>query len=86
MKKSRAEWETEVERQSLSGLSQAAYAKREGLNLSTFQYWRQKLKREESARSSKGAFVEVPMLMNKVGRSEIELELPHGIVLRVKGE
>ena len=83
MKKNRAEWEAEIERQHLSGLSQTAYAKREGLNLATFQYWRQKLRKESSVG---GAFVEVlspPSSTSVV--SEIELELPHGIVLRMRG-
>lgn len=85
MKKSRAEWESEIERQAVSGLSQAAYARREGLNLSTFQYWRRKLKKEEAPSRSIGGFIDV-FPSSVVGSGEIELELPHGIVLRVKGQ
>lgn len=84
MKKSRAEWEAEIERQESSGLSQTMYAKREGLNVSTLQYWRKKLKSEKSSGGGDG-FVDV-FSSYGAARSEIELQLPHGIVLRVKGQ
>lgn len=85
MKKSSAEWESEIERQEASGLSQAAYTNREGLSLSTFQYWRKKLKKKEAPSRSTGGFIDV-FSSSVIGSSEIELELPHGIVLRVKGQ
>jgi len=82
MKKSRAEWESIVEAQAMSGLSQSAYSEREGVSLSSFQYWRGKLLKEKQAEPG---FVEVPSLKELSRRGEIELELPHGIVLRLRG-
>jgi transposase-like protein len=82
MKKSRAEWRAMVEEQSESGLSQSAYSEREGVSLSSLRYWRGKFQRELEG---KAAFIEVPPLEEASGKREIELELPHGIVLRLRG-
>ncbi|MCB0335140.1 MAG: hypothetical protein KDD62_02510 [Bdellovibrionales bacterium] len=62
-----------------SGETQANFCKRHGVSVATFQYWRQKLKKPES-------FIELmPAVSEQRSGGEIELELPHGITLRIRG-
>jgi transposase-like protein len=73
------EWRRLIRNWEESGVNQADYCKRQGVALSTFQHWRKKLQN-----SSEGSFLElVPAVSEQ--EHEIELELPHGIILRVKG-
>jgi putative component of toxin-antitoxin plasmid stabilization module len=43
-KRSTREWMTLIERQARSGLSQAAFCRSEAVPLSTFQYWKRRLR------------------------------------------
>lgn len=78
----KSEWEQIIKEWEASGVSQPQFCISRGVALSTLQYWRKKLKRESQAN-----FVELvptPLASNESNK-EIELVLPHGIVLRVKG-
>lgn len=57
MRRRRAEWRRLVDEQRESGESQAGFARRRGLSVSTLRYWVQAFRRE--AAESEGAFVEV---------------------------
>jgi hypothetical protein len=79
----RSEWRSLISKWEQSGKSQEEFCRAESLAISTFQNWRKKLKDSSGER-----FLEVfPADSKKRSEvvSEIELELPHGIVLRVKG-
>jgi len=51
-------WQQQMIGWSKSGLSQKTYCSQEGLTLSTFSYWRKRLK---SSRSSCGKLIKVPL-------------------------
>jgi transposase-like protein len=61
-----------------SGLSQQEFCTREGLNLSTFKYWLQD--RGEGSSFSKLSVSTPP------AECSIELSMPNGIVLRIRGQ
>ncbi len=78
-KRLESEWRKLVVSWEKSGESQSKYCKSRGIALATFQYWRKKLKG-----SSPGAFLELIPQVSEESKV-IELELPHGIILRVRG-
>jgi len=67
-----------------SGMSQAAYCRRHGLNVACFGYWRGKLRSATPllAPSTRGL---LPIVLSSVSRSEdrIEVTLPNGIQARL---
>lgn len=76
-----SKWRSLIRGWERSGETQVKYCRRQGIALATFQYWRKKLK-EKGA----GSFIElVPAVSEGRSNSEIELELPHGIILRIRG-
>ncbi len=75
----RQEWREIVERWRSSGLTGAAFARREGLNTNTFAWWRCELSREQSSRLSL-----VPVrLPPRVSHAPVEVLLPGDITVRV---
>ena len=46
-KRSASEWSNLIERQAESGLSQATFCRSEEIPLSTFQYWKRRLRSED---------------------------------------
>lgn len=80
--RSEAEWRAVLQAYARSGLAPAAFCAREGIVLSSFQKWVQRL---ESKRPERATFVElVPAAAAEPGWA-VELELPTGIVVRVRG-
>lgn len=93
LRRSEAEWSRIFERQRSSGLSEAAFCRREGLSKNTFGCWKQKLGSRRGAQSSRPVFVEWPVateadptpgVVGGRGFGELELILPGGGVLRWK--
>jgi transposase-like protein len=75
-----SEWQKIIQSWEKSDNSQAEFCQSQGIALATFSYWRKKLRKEAS-------FLEITPReeKSKEARPEIELVLPHGIVLRVRG-
>jgi hypothetical protein len=80
-RRSAREWRSLISRQERSGLSQAAFCEREGIALATFAKWKRRVK----ARAAAAEFVEVTPRSESVEGWELEVTLPKGVVLRVRG-
>lgn len=87
-----AQWHALLSRQAQSGLSVAAFCKREGIPPQTFYWWRARLGapagRAEPAGAPAAGFLDLGALVAPDGRDEraaldIRLELPGGIVLTI---
>ena len=78
---SRSEWERILGAYEASGLSQAGYCRREGLSLSSFRNWRNRLGSGPCA--SPGGFIEVLGPAPETGW-EVELDLGGGAILRLR--
>jgi len=86
MSESRAYWEQEVLGSQNSGKSQMSYARERGISYHKLIYWSKKLEKIESK------FIELKPVrkgpaevVSSVGM-ELELLLPGGVVLRMRGE
>lgn len=83
-RRTEAEWTEILRRFKGSGLGRREFCRREGLALSSFQRWRDRARRAPAP----GAFVElVPSPTPTPARSgwELELSLPNGVGLRLRG-
>jgi hypothetical protein len=65
-----------------SGLGSRQFCEQEGLTLRTVEKWYGRIRRSET---SKGKFVEVKSPLGTGGPWAVEVELPHGVRLRVRG-
>lgn len=85
-RRTEAEWAEILGRFKASGLGRREFCRREGLALSTFQRWG-----DRAGRPSGGsAFVELvpsvtPTLAIRKSEWELELSLPNGLCLRLRG-
>ena len=83
-RRSRADWERLMEQYKASGLKQRTFCEQHGLGYSTFCYWRKRLRQPAIENHSEHLF-ELPMLPVDVHSDwRVELDLGHGIVLRLK--
>jgi hypothetical protein len=71
------EWMELVKRQKESGLSQAAYCRRKGVTLTSLEKWK-------SRYLLTPGFVDLTLKATESAWT-MELELPHGVVLRIRG-
>jgi hypothetical protein len=76
-----ASWQGVMEQQAASGLSRQAFCEREGLVRSSFESWRRRL----ASRSAAGGFVELTAPAEASKRWDVEIELPGGVLFRVRG-
>ena len=78
-----AEWAEILGRFKSSGQGRREFCRREGLALSSFQRWRDRVGRA----SAPGPFVELVSSTPATARSswELELSLPNGVCLRLRG-
>ena len=82
MRYSRDEWRQIIERFGASGLSEAAFCKRERLSPKRFAQWQRKLPRP---RAHSASFVELrPANPIPTSQGEFEITLPGGVSLRWK--
>lgn len=79
--RTRGEWEALIERFEGSGLSRQRFCSEAGLSVSSFDYWRRKLRGERSA--ARPGFIELPSIAADSGW-DVELELGGGVVLRLR--
>lgn len=75
------EWREVLDRQRESGLGVSAFCRREGLVPTTFHKWKARMVRGEG----EGRFVELKRSEGGGSAWSMELELPHGVVLRIRG-
>lgn len=78
-KRSRSEWRQIVDRHKASGLTAVEFARREGLNVHTFAWWRHEL-RQEAKRSAPLTLVPVPRAS---ACEPLVVRFPDGTELRV---
>jgi hypothetical protein len=81
-RRSAAEWYGIIERYRQSGMGMNEFCAQEGLRLGTFEQW---YRRPRSAAPRRGQFVEVPPLAALGGPWAVEVELPSGVRLRLRG-
>ncbi len=84
-RRSQEEWQRLITQQQSSQLSQKAYCQQHGLGLSTFQYWKRKLV-STGLPACADAWLELPSGVegSLLSGWDIELELGHGVCLRLK--
>ena len=82
-RRSPEEWQSLVEEQAASGLTQVAFCKAHGVSVASFCNWKQRLAQEASAAPS--PWVEIGTLSDSDSpRWDIELQLGDGICLRLR--
>ena len=77
-----AEWRTLCERFAQSGLGVGEFCAREKLAVSSFQTW---YRRCTGGEQGKGQFLEVMPSAFTSGRWEMEIDLPNGARVRLRG-
>jgi hypothetical protein len=82
MQRSAAQWSEIIARYRQSGLGSQQFCEGEGLVRRTFEKWERRVRRKEGP---KGQFVEVPTPQVGSGPWAVEVELPNGVRLRVRG-
>ncbi len=89
-RRSRAEWQRIIEAFAASGLTQAAFCRREGLALSTFQYWKRRLAaggpgtRPGSEAPAEPAVIDLGALEDRPAGWEVEIALGDGVSLTLR--
>ena len=77
-------WAKRVEEQQASGLSAAAWCRKEKVSYSSFIYWRRRLRREEAKPGREHpAFQEIVLAGGGGSAERIEVCLPGGVSIRV---
>ena len=84
VRRSSAEWKKIVSRQRKSGQSVREFCDREGLSLSSFTNWSRKLLTSKGSIPS-GEFVEVSNSESSSSSWSVEVSLPNGCTLRLRG-
>ena len=82
VQRSAAQWSEIISRYRQSGMGSRQFCEQEGLTLRTFEKW---YRRQRSVERGKGQFVEVKAPSSATSPWAVELELPNGIRLRVRG-
>lgn len=73
-------WKRHIEQHGQSGLSKVDYCRREKITVSTFDYWRSKLRSASAINSDEKGFVAIGPRSSEPG---VTIELTNGAVLRV---
>ncbi len=82
VQRSAAQWSEIIARYRQSGMGSRQFCEAEGLTLRTFEKW---YRRQRSVERGKGQFVEVKAPSVGVSPWAVEVELPNGVRLRVRG-
>ncbi len=82
VQRSAVEWSSIIAQYRQSGLGMKAFCEQERLTLRTFENWYRRVRRNERG---KGQFVEVPAPRAVATPWAVEVELPNGVRLRVRG-
>ena len=94
IRRNKSQWQALVEAQANSELSQKAFCEQQGISIASFGYWKRKLKPKISKASSgepaaavSDGWIELPLAVQssegKAGTWAIELDLGHGVCLRL---
>jgi len=84
IRRSADQWSSVLSDQRASGLSQVEFCKREGVALSTFARWRQRLSGVDQPTSGDERWIELSDLPGTRAGWDIELDLGDGICLRLR--
>lgn len=83
IRRTESEWESIIERFEQSGLSAAAFCRREKISKNTFSKWKARI---EAGSTSRGGFVELRQGAISeapvAAHGTLEIELPGGVTLR----
>ena len=82
VQRSAVEWSGLIARYRQSGLGMKEFCSQEGLALRTFENWYRRVRQSETR---KGQFVELPAPSVTASPWAVEVELPNGVRLRVRG-
>ena len=82
VQRSAIQWTEIIGRYRQSGLGHRQFCEAEGLVLRTFETWERRLRHKAG---TQGQFVEVPPPQVASGLWAVEVELPNGVRLRVRG-
>jgi hypothetical protein len=82
IQRSAGQWSEIIARYRQSGMGSRQFCEQEGLTLRTFEKWYGRVRRSET---SKGKFVEVKAPLGTAGPWAVEVELPSGVRLRLRG-
>ena len=82
VQRSAVEWSGIITRYRQSGLGMKAFCEQEGLTLRTFEEW---YRRQRRAERGKGQLLELRPPVRAEGPWAVEVELPNGVRLRVRG-
>ncbi len=89
-RRSKKQWQQLIALQQASGQSQKAFCQQEELSITTFSYWKKKLRHGQKPTdpsldiSSPSAWVELPAELPIANVWHIELDLGNGVCLRLK--
>ena len=79
MEANRERWEAEFKKWEKSGLTRNEYCKQHDISISTFDYWRGRIKKRTATKE----LVRLPIPYEAVEPSPIILELPNGIRIQI---
>lgn len=79
--RTRGEWEELIGKFEQSGVSRQRFCAEASIPVSSFDYWRRKLRRERATTS--GGFIELPAISSRPSW-DVELDLGGGMVLRLR--
>jgi hypothetical protein len=82
VQRSAVEWSGIIAQYRQSGLGMQEFCSQEGLTLRTFENWYRRVRQSETR---KGQFLEVPAPREAASPWAVEIELPNGVRLRVRG-
>jgi hypothetical protein len=82
VQRSAVEWSSLIAQYRQSGLGMKEFCSQEGLTLRTFENWYRRVRHSETG---KGQVVEVSAPREVALPWAVEVELPHGVRLRVRG-
>jgi len=82
VQRSAVEWSGIIARYRQSGRGMKEFCEQEGLTLRTFEEWYRRVRKGETR---KGQFVEVKAPSMATSPWAVEVELPNGVRLRVRG-
>ena len=85
VRRGQSEWRALLSAFAGSGLSQKKFCEREGLAVSTFQYWKRRLAKDEAAPSEAGpAVIDLGALDDRPTGWEVEIALGEGVSLTLR--
>lgn len=85
-RRSEQEWRAVMAQFARSGVDGEAFCAREGIAPSTFWNWRSRLQRSGRGKEASPASPFVELVSDSASRTfDIELDLGHGVVLRMRG-